>query len=216
MIARAVGPRARGGGARRARWPFAALAAASLAAGGCSSHARPEVSPSAPQVRVGDHDSGLASWYGPDYHGRMTASGERYNMFDMTAAHRTWPFGTMVRVENLENQRQVTVRINDRGPFTRGRIIDLSYGAARELQISRDGTAKVRIEVVALPASGASQDRRLEDLGDDLVRLVSLAEEGAIGIVHLHVRERGDVKLFHHVGIPIDDVHLPDGDVLAP
>ena len=90
---------------------------------------------------------GLASYYGREHDGRRTASGEIFDMNEMTAAHRTLPFGTRVRVTDLANGRQVTVRINDRGPFRRGRIVDLSYAAARKLGIVGRGVAKVRVAV---------------------------------------------------------------------
>lgn len=92
---------------------------------------------------------GIASWYGPDFHGRPTASTEIYDMHDMTAAHKTLSFGIHVMVTNLENQRSAVVRINDRGPFIKGRIIDLSYAAARVLGIVGPGTARVRLEVLS-------------------------------------------------------------------
>lgn len=91
---------------------------------------------------------GLASWYGNEYHGRQTASGELFDQEAMTAAHKKLPFGTVVRVHNLKNGRSVVVRINDRGPFVRRRIIDLSKGAARQLDMIRDGVVPVRIEVL--------------------------------------------------------------------
>lgn len=92
-------------------------------------------------------EEGLAAYYADEYHGRRTASGERYDREAMTAAHRTLPFGTRVQVTNLENGRRVRVRINDRGPFTNGRIIDLSRAAARKLDMIRAGTVRVRVEV---------------------------------------------------------------------
>lgn len=92
--------------------------------------------------------SGTASWYGAKFHGRRTANGERFNKNDMTAAHRSLPFGTKVRVTNRRNGRSVVVRINDRGPFTRGRVIDLSRGAAQALGMVGAGTAPVSVEVV--------------------------------------------------------------------
>lgn len=88
---------------------------------------------------------GMASWYGRGFHGKKTASGEPFDMHDNTAAHRTVPFGTYVKVENLANQREVVVRINDRGPFAKGRIIDLSYGAAKEIGLIGPGVTKVRL-----------------------------------------------------------------------
>ncbi len=93
-------------------------------------------------------ETGLASWYGPEFHGRPTSSREIFNQHDLTAAHRTLPFGTVVQVTNLENGRQVNVRINDRGPFIKDRIIDLSYAAARMLDMIGPGIARVRLEVV--------------------------------------------------------------------
>ncbi|NEP01285.1 MAG: septal ring lytic transglycosylase RlpA family protein [Symploca sp. SIO2E9] len=92
--------------------------------------------------------SGIASWYGPGLHGRRSASGERFNQHAMTAAHRSLPFGTHVRVTNLNNGRSVVVRINDRGPFTRGRVIDLSAAAAGVLRMKQAGTAPVQVEIV--------------------------------------------------------------------
>lgn len=92
---------------------------------------------------------GIASWYGSEFSGKKTASGERFNPDKMTAAHKVLPFGTRVRVTNLSNDRQVVVTINDRGPFIRGRIIDLSRGAARRLDMIEDGIAKVKIEVLS-------------------------------------------------------------------
>lgn len=91
---------------------------------------------------------GIASWYGPGFHGRKTASGERYNQNALTAAHKSLPFGTKVRVVNLHNGKEVVVRINDRGPFIRGRIIDLSKKAAMILAMHKSGTAKVRLETI--------------------------------------------------------------------
>jgi rare lipoprotein A len=92
--------------------------------------------------------TGLASYYGKKFHGRRTASGERFNMHAMTAAHRNFKFGTRVNVINLKNKRSVTVRINDRGPFARGRIIDLSYAAAKKIGMIGDGVVRVKITVV--------------------------------------------------------------------
>lgn len=92
---------------------------------------------------------GMASWYGREF--KKTASGERYDPASLTAAHRTLPFGTMVQVRRLANGRQVTVRINNRGPFRKGRIIDLSKAAARQLDMLQCGVARVKVTVVARP-----------------------------------------------------------------
>jgi rare lipoprotein A len=94
-------------------------------------------------------ETGMASWYGRDHQGKKTAAGERFDMNQLTAAHRTLPLNTTVRVTNIDNQKTVKVRINDRGPYVRTRIIDLSSRAARALDIVDDGTAKVRLEVFA-------------------------------------------------------------------
>jgi rare lipoprotein A len=96
----------------------------------------------------GFRERGIASWYGKKFHGRKTASGELYNMYAITAAHKTLPLGTYVRVYNLDNGKTVDVRINDRGPFVRGRIIDLSYEAAQRIGLVGPGTAPA--EIVAL------------------------------------------------------------------
>ena len=106
----------------------------------------------APLARPGDAMEGEASFYGRRFHGRRTANGERFDMNAMTAAHRTLPFGTRVRVTDLATGKNVVVRINDRGPFgERGRIIDLSMGAARALGIVHRGRTRVRLEVLSRP-----------------------------------------------------------------
>lgn len=103
---------------------------------------------SSPRHAGSGAEIGIASWYGKPFHGRKTASGERYNMNAMTAAHRTLPFGTVLRVTYLSTGRSVRVRINDRGPFVEGRIIDLSRGAARKLGSYKAGIVKVRLDVI--------------------------------------------------------------------
>lgn len=109
---------------------------------GCTSVRRPE-----PQVV----ETGRASWYGGKFHGRPTASGERYDMHRLTAAHQTLPFGTVLEVRNLDNGRVCQVRVNDRGPFAKGRILDVSFAAAKELGMIGPGTA--RVELALLPAA---------------------------------------------------------------
>lgn len=91
---------------------------------------------------------GTATWYGANFEGKETASGEKYNMYDMTAAHLTLPFGSYVKVTNLRNGKAVVVRVNDRGPIVPGRIIDLSYGAAQALQMKAYGLQQVRLDLV--------------------------------------------------------------------
>jgi len=102
-----------------------------------------------PGVDYNYDETGIASWYGPDFHGKYTANGEVYNMNDMTAAHPTLPMPSIVRVTNLENGRSIVVRVNDRGPYIRGRIIDLSRRAAQLLGMIGKGTAKVRVQILA-------------------------------------------------------------------
>lgn len=134
-----------------------------------------------PATGPGDTETGYASWYGDPYHGRRAANGETYDKNKLTAAHRTLPFGTRVNVTNLENGWSVIVRINDRGPFVKGRIVDLSLAAAREIRMVGPGTALVRLEVLpeSAPADpglfavqvGAFRDRsNAEDLAENLRR----------------------------------------------
>lgn len=101
-------------------------------------------------------ETGTASWYGRESQGRKTASGEVFDMKGMSAAHRTLPLGAVIRVTNLDNYKSVTVKINDRGPFVKNRIIELSYGAARELDFIAQGTAQVKIETLEPVNGGAS------------------------------------------------------------
>jgi rare lipoprotein A len=127
---------------------IAALAGAVALLAGCSSAPKPKT------VTAGYSERGIASWYGGKFHGRATASGEIYDMHEMTAAHKTLPLGSVVDVKNLDNGRKVRVKVNDRGPFVKGRIIDLSFAAAQEIGMVGPGTAHVRLEVVSTPASG--------------------------------------------------------------
>jgi len=99
--------------------------------------------------KTGKHEmTGGASWYGPGFHGRTTANGEKFNQNAMTAAHKTLPFNTKVRVTDLDTRKSVVVRINDRGPYAKGRIIDLSKGAAKKLGMIEKGHARVRLDIV--------------------------------------------------------------------
>lgn len=127
--------------------------AVTLLLGACAGRTQPGAA-----VETGWRQTGVASWYGVPFHGRQTASGETYDMEAMTAAHRALPFGTVVQVENRDNGRTVEVRINDRGPFVRGRILDLSRAAARRLDMLGPGTARVRLTVLhAVENPGISQ-----------------------------------------------------------
>jgi rare lipoprotein A len=111
-----------------------------------SAQVKPEVRKQVNKTKP--YQVGTASWYGQNFQGKETASGEKYQMFDMTAAHLTLPMGSYVRVTNLRNGKAVVVRINDRGPIVPGRIIDLSYGAAQALQMRAHGLQRVRLDLV--------------------------------------------------------------------
>ena len=152
-------------------------------------------------VPIVQGERGIASWYGHPYHGRRAASGEIYNMYAMTAAHRTLPFGTQVRVHDLENGQSVDVRINDRGPFVKGRIIDLSYAAAQAMRMP--GIAQVRLEILGLgvtsePAVFAVQVGAFRDPAN-AERLKALIE-ASYGPVVIMSFDRGD-GVFYRVRV---------------
>ncbi len=100
-------------------------------------------------IKVGENMKGISSWYGPTFHGKYTSNGEIYDMHDMTAAHKTWPMDTMVRVQNHDNGKSVVVRITDRGPFVDGRVIDCSYAAGRAIGLDKSGIANVTITALS-------------------------------------------------------------------
>ena len=117
-----------------------------------------------PEVNYSYDEIGVASWYGPNFHGKKTANGEIYNQNELTAAHKTLPMPTIVEVTNLANNLKLKVRINDRGPFVRGRIIDLSKRAAQELDVIRNGIAKVRVRVIENESRRIAKDyKNFED-----------------------------------------------------
>jgi len=122
---------------------------------------------------------GIASWYGHPYHGRAAADGEIYDMEKMTAAHRTLPFGTWVRVSNLSNGKTVDVRIIDRGPFVDGRIIDVSHAAARAIDLIGPGIAQVRLDIIAAPAATSTLELYAIQIGvfKDRERAARLRDE---------------------------------------
>jgi len=125
------------------------LVALGLALGACSSLPKGQA-----DLDLGIKARGIASWYGVDFHGLATASGEVYDMEALTGAHRTLPLGTVVKVTNVVNGKQILVRINDRGPYVKGRIVDLSHAAARELDMVEDGVAAVQLEVAGREKTG--------------------------------------------------------------
>ncbi len=166
-------------------------------------------------VSSGDVFSGIASWYGKGFHGKKTSNGEYYNMYDMTAAHKTLPMNTMVRVTNLRNSKSVVVRINDRGPFVRTRIIDLSYAAASRLGIVGSGTAPVRLEVLGfggLIRTNKSKPSSV-NLGNYLVQIGAFrkksgAKRYAQRYLHVEARYKSKVKEYMLDGYPIYRVYL--------
>lgn len=142
-----------------------------------------------PKVDYDYVETGIASWYGDPFHGRKTANGESYDMNALTAAHRTLPLPSIVRVTNLENGRAITVRVNDRGPFAHGRIIDMSRRGAQLLGFVRNGTAKVRVEILAeesrmaaAVAQGGTEVASLPAAPRGTVRAESLPPPGTTGV----------------------------------
>lgn len=109
----------------------------------------------------GYEEIGIASWYGRDFHGRPTSNGETYNMHDISAAHKLLPMHTMLLVKNLNNGKEVVVRVNDRGPFVQGRIIDLSYGAAKQIALVHSGTARVKVTALGELQTDIETGKRL-------------------------------------------------------
>jgi rare lipoprotein A len=128
----------------------------------------------------GYEQDGVASWYGKDFHGKKTSNGEMYDMHALTAAHKTLPLGVHVRVRNLENGREAVVRVNDRGPFVKGRIIDLSYAAAKKLGVDIAGTARVHVEALGFRDSNADRYRALDsyDAGNYTVQVGAFRDFG--------------------------------------
>lgn len=114
-------------------------------------------------AKVNDTQRGIASWYGPNFHAKKTSNGEIYDMYADTAAHKTLPMNTMVRVDNLENGKSVIVRVNDRGPFVAGRIIDLSNKAAHAIDMVKKGTAKVKLTILGFNAKIATTQAEKEE-----------------------------------------------------
>jgi peptidoglycan lytic transglycosylase len=128
---------------RKHTYMWAAVIAGSMVVSGCAGLTKGQA-----DLDIGMKERGIASWYGDDFHGWVTASGEMYDMHTLTAAHRTLPLGTIVRVTNVVNGRNVVIRINDRGPYVNGRILDLSYAAAKRLDMLHDGISAIQLEVV--------------------------------------------------------------------
>jgi rare lipoprotein A len=142
------------------RCAASALLLAALALSACGKKRHNVSVPATPRPAgvIVNGETGLASWYGHPYHGRPAADGEIYDMEKLTAAHRTLPFGTMVRVVNLSNGKTVDVRIIDRGPFVENRIIDLSHAAAQAIELIGPGVAPVRLDILSVPSLAASDN----------------------------------------------------------
>jgi rare lipoprotein A len=135
-------------------------------------------------VHVGEILYGKASWYGPNFHGHQTSNGEMYNMYSKTVAHKTWPMDTMVKITNLDNGKSTVARVNDRGPFVSGRIVDCSYSVGKEIGIDKKGICRVKLEVVGFagkvykPAAGKEAPKvKLTDFGVQVGAFIR--EEGA-------------------------------------
>ncbi|HET8721031.1 MAG TPA: septal ring lytic transglycosylase RlpA family protein [Nitrospira sp.] len=155
------------GGRLQAAAPFLAFLFLLTLALGCSSPApKPVYFPGYP---IGYVERGMASWYGPGFHGNKTANGERYDMHKLTAAHRTLPLGSIAIVRSATSGKEVTIRINDRGPFAKGRVLDLSYAGARTLGMVGRGTDQIELRVIGFQG-------RTADMGSLRVQIGAFAE----------------------------------------
>jgi len=170
----------------------------------CRSPSRPVIEPrqesdASEQGTIGEAFNAVASWYGHPYHGQRTANGEVYDMNLLTAAHRKWPFNTLVRVTHLDSGRKVLVRINDRGPFVEGREIDLSREAARRLGMIDEGTARVRLEalsgVLPMPLAAAESMLVNNDLTYRLQMGAFSSEKNAGRLLNQLRQDAGWLKL---------------------
>lgn len=185
-------------------------------------------------------EEGIGSWYGLKFHGELTSNGEIYNMYAMSAAHKTLPLPAYLKVTNLENQRSVVVRVNDRGPFHEGRILDLSYAAAKKLDYHNKGTARLLLESIVVPkptVSGeeASGVKESKDRLAYFVQVAALSNQASannllqrlqrMGLAHSAFVGKAEGANIYRVRVgPIDDMsaaeklkaHLSDSEVGAP
>jgi rare lipoprotein A len=170
-------------------------------------------------------EEGIGSWYGLKFHGELTSNGEVYNMYSMSAAHKTLPLPSYLKVTNLENQRTVMVRVNDRGPFHEGRIIDLSYAAAKKLDYHNNGTARLLLESIVVPKQiSKSASSRGEELEDRLAYFVQVAalsnEEPALKLrdsllamnlgYESFVKKAKDSNIYRVRVGPVDDLRIAE------
>lgn len=144
-------------------------------------------------ANIGDKFDGIASWYGPDFHSKKTSNGEIYDMYAMTAAHKTLPMNTIVKVENVENGKSIIVRINDRGPFVKGRIIDLSNKAAHEIDMVRRGTSKVKVTVLGYNGEIENREAPYLDVPTTRVATTQEVESGVDALEPLEIKENNIV-----------------------
>lgn len=141
-------------------------------------------------VSSGFEEVGIASWYGLKFHGELTSNGEVYNMYAMSAAHKHLPLPGFVRVTNLENNKQIVVRVNDRGPFHKGRVIDLSYAAATKLGFVNHGTAKVKVELIKPPFPGGTEsDAHVQDKIMHFIQIAAFSSRSAAADVSKSLTE---------------------------
>ncbi len=155
---------------------------------------------------VGIKDRGIASWYGEQFHGRLAANGEVFNMDALTAAHRTLPLGSMVRVVNLVNGKHVRVRINDRGPYVNGRILDLSYAAAARLGMVDGGISVIQLEVIGDHRPDFVLAAEEATPSTPLLLAVRQVEEGAVSSAPLPIENRADPAMTPVHRLPPNDV----------
>ncbi|MEZ0575759.1 septal ring lytic transglycosylase RlpA family protein [Halodesulfovibrio aestuarii] len=152
---------------------------------------------------------GKASWYGKKFHGKKTANGERYDMYGMTAAHKNLPFGTLVRVTNIENNRSVVVRVNDRGPFVEGRIIDLTHSAAQKLGMLGPGVVSVKLEAIGGPNHSTVASAPNKTGGTYYVQVGSFGDKfNAQTLRKKIVQEGRSCRLYQDISSSIWKVHV--------
>jgi len=153
--------------------------------------------------------TGIASWYGKDFHGKKTSNGEKYDMNAMTAAHKTLPLGVFVKIRNTDNGHEAIVRVNDRGPFIKGRIIDLSYAAAKKLGVDIIGTAPVRIEALGYRVSGPENYQAPDsyDVGSYTVQVGSFREYSNAHRLSEEIKKRFGFSEVHMTNVHGDNFY---------
>ena len=142
----------------------------------------------------GYHSSGTASWYGSKFHGHLTSNGETYDMYSMSAAHKTLPLPSFVKVTNLTNHKEVIVRVNDRGPFHDDRTIDLSYAAAHKLDMLKTGTAKVKIEVIYIESPESIALARLKETKLHYIQILASADKDKLDSLATQLESQYQIK----------------------